>query len=46
MVHLSVVTKLLKEREFKDQKEADAAVNKVNTIDPIKPEYKDLLKAS
>lgn len=46
MVHASVVTKLLKGRQFKDQKEAEGVVNKVNTIDPIKPEYKELLAAS
>lgn len=46
MVHSSVVSKLLKGRAFKDQKEAEAVVNRVNTIDPIKPEYKDLFKAS
>ena len=46
MVHISVVTQLAKGRKFKDQKEADAVMNKINAIDPIKPEYKDLFKAS
>ena len=30
---------MLKGREFKDQKKADAVVNKGNTIGPIKPEF-------